>query len=241
MDRIREVTSTACPKPERPEFLFEMTKEAAQKNFEILCKYGCDLGTAIMAQNKSPIGYGSEFRPISSLEKVFSQHPCWNRMKSIMNEGSKWPMEPLANKDREIDLKDALKFGNHKGATAKPELLKNLVSKDIKHGYGLVLPLHEVPRIPGALMAPMNIQKQNTIDENGKIVEKDRLTHDQSFVWESGTSVNSRVEKENLLPCRFGQCLDRLVNWTVAARKKFPNQRIVATKSITSQLTDVAT
>ena len=46
----------------------------------------------------------------------------------------------------------------------------------------------------------MNIMTQNTIDEHGRIVEKDRLTHDQSYQLGSGTSVNSRVDKDDLLP-----------------------------------------
>ena len=47
-------------------------------------------------------------------------------------------------------------------------------------------------------MAPMNIMAQNTIDEFGRVVSKDRLPHDQSWKWGSGTSVNSRVRKEFL-------------------------------------------
>jgi hypothetical protein len=47
-------------------------------------------------------------------------------------------------------------------------------------------------------MAPMNIMAQNTINELGRIVPKDRLTHDQSWKWSSGTSVNSRIKKELL-------------------------------------------
>eukprot|EP00957_Ditylum_brightwellii_P140428 10699504-Ditylum_brightwellii.AAC.1 len=43
--------------------------------------------------------------------------------------------------------------------------------------------------------------KQNTIDETGRIVEKDRLTHDQSCEWSGGKLVNSRVDKDALLPC----------------------------------------
>ena len=41
-----------------------------------------------------------------------------------------------------------------------PELLKELVTKDVTHGYTLVLPLSKIPWIPGALMAPMNVPKQ---------------------------------------------------------------------------------
>jgi hypothetical protein len=79
-------------------------------------------------------------------------------------------------------------------------------------------------------MAPMNIMAQNTIDETGKIIQKDRLTHDQSWKWSSGTSVNSRVKKDLLQACRFGFCIRRIINWAVAARWKYPNYRILAAK-----------
>jgi hypothetical protein len=60
---------------------------------------------------------------------------------------------------------------------------------------------HEIPEI---LLTPMNIQKQNTTDELGRIVEKDCFTHDQSYKWLSGLSVNSQVNSEELLPFMFG-------------------------------------
>ena len=109
-------------------------------------------------------------------------------------------------------MKEALLFGNHKGANNNQELLQKLVEKDIVHGYGLVLPLDRLEEIPGVLVAPMNIMNQNTIDEHGKIMGKDRLTHNQSYEWGSGTSVNNRVQKEKLLPCKFGACMKRLIN-----------------------------
>ncbi len=86
----------------------------------------------------------------------------------------------------------------------KPDLLLQLMLKDIHFGYCLPLPLAKAEKIPGILIAPMNIQKQNTINEFGRIIPKDRQTHDQSFKWSSGTSVNSRVKTEELLPCLFG-------------------------------------
>ena len=96
--------------------------------------------------------------------------------------------------------------------------LRKLIERYVVHGYGLVIPLSKIDQIPGVILAPMNIMTQNTIDENGRIVEKDRLIPDQSYKWGSGKSVNSRVDKADLLPCRFGACLKRLMNWTVAAR-----------------------
>ena len=197
-----------------------MTEEAAQNNFCILKKYKFDLNRALQAQEGSPLSYGSEFRDPSLLKLVFEKHPNWTRMYNILKNGSDWPLQDMDNETRASDLIEALEFQNHKGATENQDLLLNLCSKDVKFGYGLVLPLSKVTRIPGILMAPMNIMRQNTIDEQGRIVEKDRLTHDQSYVWRSGHSVNSRVEKDALLPCMFGHCIKRIINWAVAARRK---------------------
>ena len=101
-------------------------------------------------------------------------------------------------------MKEALSFGNHKVAVSNTILLRKLIEKDVVHGYGLVLPLSKIYQIAGVLLAPMNIMTQNTSYEHGRIVEKDRLTHDQSYKWGSGTSVNSTVDKDDLLPCIFG-------------------------------------
>jgi hypothetical protein len=58
-----------------------------------------------------------------------------------------------------------------------------------------------------------------------------RLTHDQSYKWlELGTSFNSRTRKDELLPCVYSDVVRRLVNWTVAARQKYPTTRIYVTK-----------
>ncbi len=76
----------------------------------------------------------------------------------------------------------------------------------------------------------MNIMAQNTINEFGWIIPKDWLTHDQSWKWSSGTSVNSRVQKDLLQACRYSFCIQRLINWALAARKQYLNQRIPAAK-----------
>ena len=91
-----------------------MTEEAAQHNFCVLSKYGKDLGRALEAQKLSPLGYGSEFRPSSTLQKLFGSHPNWFRMKKILEEGSEWPMEVLNTESKLADVKEALALGNHK-------------------------------------------------------------------------------------------------------------------------------
>jgi hypothetical protein len=79
-------------------------------------------------------------------------------------------------------------------------------------------------------MAPMNIMAQNTINEHGQIIQKDRLSHDQSWQGSSKMSVNSRTKKELLQACRFGFCIRRIVNWAVTARGLYPDKRILTTK-----------
>jgi hypothetical protein len=128
-------------------------------------------------------------------------------------------------------LELALAFGNHKGATNNPDLLEELVKKDVIHGYGIVLPLNKMTKIPGVVMAPMNISLQSTIDEESNIILKDRLTHDQSFCFKEGsnTSVNSHVKEEELDPCMFGSCIRR-INGIVELRRRYANRRIPLVK-----------
>jgi hypothetical protein len=194
IDKIKRVIATPCETPSPPEFSFKFTEEGKAHNLNILRKYDFDLGKALNAQQSSSLGYVKEFKPSAVLEDIFGLHPLWPRMKSILENGSKWPVTNISNDERQKDIQDALAFGNHKGATAKPEILKKLIAKDVKYGYSLPIPLDHVTSIPGLVMAAMNIMAQNTIDEFGRIVPKDRLTHDQSWKWSSGTSVNSCVQ-----------------------------------------------
>ena len=82
----------------------------------------------------------------------------------------------------------------------------------------------------------MNIVNQDTINKHGNTIPKFCLTHDQSFKFEGGsnTSLKSRLQKDKLNPCYFGWVILRLINWILAARKKYPNQRLFAMKVSTS-------
>ena len=136
MMAICEVVETPYQKPDRPLFSFKMDKESAAKNFYVLKRFNMNLGSAIEAQRCLPLGYGSEFRDPDVLAKIFGKHPVWNRMKGILKNGSRWPLEELDEEQRAKDVKEALEFGNHKGATTKPELLNKLIAKDVTHGMG---------------------------------------------------------------------------------------------------------
>jgi hypothetical protein len=229
---IRTTISTPCDSPSPPEFSFTFNLESGKKNYIILMKkHRGSLQRALDANSNSPLGMGSEFRKTPITEPIFRHHPIWPRMKRTLTNGSHWPLEDLAEDLQIADVDKAIKFGNHKGTTNNPVLLRELVEKDVKYGYCIPLPLQKAKLIPNLLFAPMNNQHQNTINKMGKIIDKERLTHDQSYKWRgSGTSGNSKTIKELLMPCVYDTCLRRLINWTIAARRKYPNRQIMASK-----------
>ncbi len=82
---------------------------------------------------------------------------------------------------QKANLLEALAFGNHKGAMEQPSLLQQLVEEDVVLGFRIPFLLHSIHLIPGAVIAPMNIIRQNTIYETGHIVKKDQFKNNQSY------------------------------------------------------------
>jgi hypothetical protein len=97
--------------------------------------------------------------------------------KRLLDEGSAWPLSKITNQQQSNNVNKAIQFANHKGAFLNKDLLCSLIIKDVTHGFILPLPLKKNRQIPGILIAPLNIINQNTINKEGHIVRKDRLTH----------------------------------------------------------------
>ncbi len=56
-------------------------------------------------------------------------------MKAVLSHGSIWPLAPL-RKDKKIkDVKEALQFGNHKGAEQQQDLLMKLEKENVDQGF----------------------------------------------------------------------------------------------------------
>ena len=123
---LRQIAALSRHQPSKPLFNFSFSLEATNKNFIILKrKFGGDLSKALLVQSHSPLGYGSEFKLTKTLELIFKNHPTWTRMKRVLEQGSKWPLQHLDEEDRVKDIEEALGFGNHKGAIQRQNLLKN--------------------------------------------------------------------------------------------------------------------
>ena len=156
LDLISKTINKPYVSPSKPTFLFELSDNAAKKNWEELQKFQ-NLGEAISAQQDSPLGYGSEFRSSTDLKPIFHLHPLWPRLKSILDNGFSFPLEPLSAEIRRKDLLEGIKFGNHKGSAKHKSVLNTLVEKDVKYGYSLVLPLGKIENVSNTLIAPMNV------------------------------------------------------------------------------------
>jgi hypothetical protein len=159
--------ASSCNMPSAPEFIFELSDEATKHNLAMCKKYNFSLEDILNAQRDSPLGPGKESRLPNILCSVFGLHPLWDRMESILTHGSKWPLINTSNNNRANNVINALTFGNHKGMSTKPDLLKKLVEKDVKYSYSIPIPLESVTKIPGLILAPMNIMAQNTINKFG--------------------------------------------------------------------------
>lgn len=237
----------AAPFPE-PEFDFTLSLKSAQRNADILISSNFDIkkirkvlppraqhsGEQTTAgeatQHPSITTPGSEFRPIHLLTKVFDNHPLWPRVRSMLQHGFHLPLHELEDRLRAKDVAEAIDYGNHKSATKNPEPLLRNLEEEVLQGWQLVIPISLIPRIPGAIVSPMGVVEQNTINEQGRINTKWRVTHDQSFAFSSGTSVNSRVQHEKLLECLYGWALKRLLHAIIYYRTQYPSTPLVIAK-----------
>jgi hypothetical protein len=107
-----------------------------------------------------------------------------------------------------------------------------MMQAEVDHGWLLPLPPAAALLILRAVIAPMGLVEQATINERGEIVDKLRVTHDQSFNPVKGTrrSVNNRVDRALLTPCMFGQALLRHIHQIVALCHRHLTEIILQSK-----------
>jgi len=108
--------------------------------------------------------------------------------------------------------------------------IQELIQEDIKIGFALILPVEILQFIPNSSLAPLVCQEQSTINTSGEKVSKFRMTHDQSFLGPSGSSVNMQVDTSKLPPCRYGHCLRCIIHYIISLRHHYPKTKIFICK-----------
>ena len=214
------------------QFRFDTSDTSLTHNWSVIESHSCDFHTIMAAHADTPLGFGSEFRLPSTLAPILHHHPWWERLHRTLTSGAEL-FAPLPDENaRRLDLAEAMAFGNHSGATDQPDLLRDILRQEITKGWQIPIPMDRLPYLPGCVLTPLNIVTQDTINERGEIIPKNRLTNNQSMVWTaSGTSTNSRVIDERLPPCLFGHSLSRVIHSIVALRLRFPDKRILLAKA----------
>jgi hypothetical protein len=201
-------------------FKFEGTTEACLHNAMVLGNFNFDLSKAILAQNKSQVMFGSEFKDPSLLEELLKDHLNWSKLRQILSSGAEFSLEPLSNDDRIQDLEYHLNRSNHKSALKNSRILDDLINKDIRHGFALPLPIETYKEFKNTSIAPLGCQEQETINAQGEHVPKYRMTHDQTFPGPLGKSVNLRVIKEAYIASSSARSFITLLTYNDVLQKQ---------------------
>ena len=105
------------------------------------------------------------------------------------------------------------------------------MTEEITQGWSLPLPPEFALDLQDAEVTPHGLVSQYIITRLREIIEKDRITHDQSYrEAHSKSSINSRVITEDFTPCMFGHIYRRLIYYIIECRQHHPYLRIWISK-----------
>ena len=128
-------------------FKFENSTKVASFNSKLLRSMNNDFHKAIKAQRGSFLDIGSEFRPVSTIEPIFVNHPRWKKLRRIIQEGAIYSFKKeieYPEHIRQSDLSAALARGNNKSATIaenKTALIKSYTD-EVRKGW--MIPFYEM-------------------------------------------------------------------------------------------------
>ena len=231
-DAITSILRSTAQTPTKPPFIFQYTHEAAAHNARALAAFDYDLDALIRCHHQSAIGFGSEFRPLSQLRPLLSKHPLFPFWEEYLSSGVPYSFRSdLPEGVRLKELQAMLQRGNHKSAADRMDVVQRLLTKDVEHGFKVPIPTSTVARIPGAMVHPLGVVEQMSMDAKGNRVPKQRLTQDLSFsLTMDQVSVNSRLDMDQYSEMIFGWCLPRLIHYIVALRRDYPGEPILVCK-----------
>ena len=234
LEGIRRICATDSPTPTKSPIRFELSDQAAEHNAAVLGRFGFDVGRLIRDNNSSTLGFGSEFRGVNELEPLLGKHPHFSRLTELLTEGMPYVFNrELTSAERRKEVLAMLARGNHKSAQSEQFQVGKLLEKDVLHGFAIPIPISVVSRIPGAMVQPLGLAQQWTVNPEGKRVIKFRLTQDLSFSTNRAakpTSVNARVDMSAYVEMIYGWCLPRIIHYVVSLRAKYPGLRILISK-----------
>jgi hypothetical protein len=233
MSSIETILAEDTPPPTKSEFRFEFTLDAAEHNSRVLQTFNFDFKTAPTAQGpNSTISMGSELWPIQQLDMLLSHHPSYKLFRWNTIHGIDYPIADLPEQQRLTDLETQMDKGNHKSAL-QPEAIEHVTKamhSNTSLGYTIPITLDGIRHLKEAVVYPIGLQHQLTINENGAIIPKKRISHNLSNKQDLKRSINQRVDKHQLPSVLYGYALLRFLHLIHNIRCHNPNQPILCNK-----------
>jgi hypothetical protein len=165
------------------------------------------------------------------------RHPGFEELAEVLVSGMtcRYSTE-ITEAARENEVLAMLERGNHKSAQDNPEIVEQLLSEDVVHGFSMVIPVELVPTIPHAMVQPVGLAKQWMLDKEGKRKIKHRITQDLSYAKTSKSSkddpisINSRIDMDQHPEMVHGWALPRVIHFIVALWLDWPLRTIFISK-----------
>lgn len=123
--------------------------------------------------------------------------------------------------------------GNHKSARTDlhSKILREAYEKEVSHGWQIPTTVECSKKLRNVLIIPLVVACQMAVNAEGNYVDKYRVTHNCSFNYSFGFSLNSAVDMESIPDCRYGKALLRYLHQIHVARLKHPNVKIYQVKT----------
>jgi hypothetical protein len=121
-----------------------------------------DVTRFLETQHGTTLDFGSEFRPVESCDHyVLGSHSNFEELAQVLSHGMPYRYtKEIDEATREKEMLAMLSRGNHKSAQANPGQVGRLLTKDVVHGFSLIVPIEPVPLIPGAMVQPTGLAEQ---------------------------------------------------------------------------------
>ncbi|KAL7540306.1 hypothetical protein ACHAWF_006646 [Thalassiosira exigua] len=175
---------------------------------------------------------GSELRPPNQLDILFRHHPNHGSILAIATEGAEYPYQPLSASDRKRLTLEQIESGNQQSIQTNEAtpLVTKLIMDDVSKGYAIIVSTDCLTKLKDAEVYHMGLAHQTTIDGQGNTIPKKRVTHSLSARRKLETSINQRVDKDDLPPTHYGFALLGALHKVHHIRWKNPNCRILGNK-----------
>ncbi|NER25769.1 MAG: hypothetical protein F6J96_34770 [Symploca sp. SIO1C2] len=229
---VLAVATEPTATPAAPQLSFDQGNAAEEQNSIQLQQADFDMTNLLESHRGTTVGHGSEFRSSDQLERVIGKHPAFGFLCDMFEKGFPFKVHrELSEEERETELTAILDRGNHSSAKENIDRVRELLAKEVKHGFSFVVPKDLVRRIKGALVQPCGIVSQFSLNADGSRKKKLRLTHDMTFSMAvPDGSVNKRIDMERYPEMVYGWCLIRIIHFIVALREANPGVRIYISK-----------